>query len=88
MNDDKLNRFKCDNCNRLLKAEKNKSFSCTSCGHGSMRVTKPKAHCSECGGGIYDNVDLRPDKRSKDGYFVICGTCTTALAQGVGTTEV
>ncbi len=81
-----MNRFQCDyqNCKRILNKEGKKSFHCTACGHGEMKLVKPRAYCKQCGKPVYDNVDLRPDKRSKEGYYLICGNCTMALVLGVG----
>jgi len=41
-----------------------------------MRLTEPRAYCKECGEAIYDNIDLRPDEKSKKGFYLICGCCT------------
>ena len=80
-----MNRFQCSykNCNRTLMREGTKSFHCTMCGHGSMQLAKVGAYCGNCGEAIYDNVDLRPDARSKQGYSVTCGNCTMAKVLGI-----
>jgi len=81
-----VNRFQCDykngNCRRILYKEGKKSFPCTMCGHGRMRLVEPRAYCEYCEEPVYDNVDLRPDKRSKEGYYLICANCTRDLTQG------
>lgn len=82
-----IKRFQCNNCKRILNREGTNSFPCNTCGHGRMRVVKPRAFCGQCKKPVYDNVDLRPDKRSKEGYYLICDDCTMALAQGVGITR-
>ncbi len=80
-----LKRFKCSymNCNRILMREGSRSFHCHLCGHGSMKLVTPRAYCIRCEDPIFDNIDLRPDKKSKDGYYVFCGNCTTAKVQGI-----
>lgn len=78
-----MSRFQCKYCKRILHKERKKSFKCISCGHGEMKLVKPKAHCIRCNDPIFDNVDLRPDKRSKEGYYVFCGNCTMAKVVGI-----
>lgn len=80
-----MNRFMCDyqHCKRILNREGNKTFPCSMCGHGKMKPVKPKAHCKLCRKPVYANIDLRPDKKSKEGYFLICDSCTMAKIQGV-----
>jgi len=85
MKNNELNKFKCSyrSCNRTLMREGTRAFRCTMCGHGNMRVVEPRAYCENCGDPICDNVDLRPDRRSKEGYYVICGNCTMAKVLGI-----
>lgn len=67
--------FKCDyyNCNRVLHKDEEKSFPCTSCGHGTMKIIKPKAYCAvmECRAPIYENID--------PGRDIICSDCTRRM---------
>ncbi len=74
-----MTRFECDytNCNRVLYKDKERSFRCTSCGHGTMRAVYPKAYCcnATCKTPIYDNVDPTRD--------IICAHCTMRLVMGV-----
>lgn len=61
--------FKCnyENCKRILTTNKTKSFPCSACGHETMRIEEPRAHCCACGKPIYFNV-------SKD-CDVTCDSC-------------
>ena len=67
--------FKCDyyNCNRVLNIDQEKSFPCTSCRHGTMKIVKPKTSCAvtECRAPIYDNVN--------PGRDIICSDCTRRM---------
>lgn len=76
------NRFICnyDNCRRILSTGGFKSFPCTSCGHGQMKLIKPTAYCMECRSPIYGNV-TPPNERvpfygGRDYVDVICSRCT------------
>jgi DNA-binding XRE family transcriptional regulator len=81
----KETRFACDyrSCNRILNVASKKPFRCSMCGHGKMKPVKPRAHCKLCRKPVYANIDLRPDKKSKEGYFLICDSCTMAKTRGV-----
>ena len=84
-----MNKFVCTfiNCNRILNKEGNKPFKCTSCGQGTMKPVKQKVHCKECGEAVYDNIDLCPDEKSKEGYYLICGRCTIEMTEYIAEKE-
>jgi ribosome-binding protein aMBF1 (putative translation factor) len=68
-------RLKCDHCKRIIASDTDKSIPCSACGHGVLRVQRPKNYCDTCGSPIYDNV--RSDCR------VTCGNCTMDLIEKV-----
>lgn len=85
-------KFACDyqSCNCILHKKRTNAFRCTMCGHGSMREVKIKARCCECGGAIYDNVDLYSHKKGKKRekvFTVTCGNCTMATVRGIALGE-
>lgn len=75
------NRFVCnyDNCRRVLSKGETKSFPCTSCGHGTMKLVKPKAYCMECEKPIYGNITPRGEETLFYGkprlVDLTCGAC-------------
>jgi len=65
-----LNRdyeLKCDYCKQIIKTKTSTSFACTACGHGRVRLRRPKKYCDTCGSPIYDNAD--------SARRVTCGDC-------------
>lgn len=84
-----MNRFQCSfkNCERILDKEGNKSFKCTACGHGTMGLIKPRAYCETCKKSIYANIDLRPDEKSREGYYLICDDCTVEKVEYIAGLE-
>lgn len=84
-----MNKFQCSfkNCRRILDKERTKSFKCTACGHGTMRLIKPQACCKPCKKPTYENIDVRPDRISKEGYHLICGDCTVEKLEHIAGLE-
>ena len=84
-----MNRFQCsyDKCKRILDKGGNKSFKCTACGHGTMGLIKPRAYCETCKKPIYANIDLRPDEKSREGYYLICDDCTVEKVEYIAGLE-
>lgn len=83
------NRFVCnyDNCRRTLSKGGTKSFPCTSCGHGMMRLIKPTTYCMECGEPVFGNITPSNEKVAfyggRDFIDVVCSKCTKEKTEGI-----